>query len=129
MRIPQPFISRTVRSLLFRIGVAMLLVLAWSGLAFCGEIHDAAKKGDLDKVKSLLKANPDLVFNKDDNDDGLTPLHMAAIAGYKEVAELLLASKADVNAKGKNGWTPLHAAELMGHEDVAELLRQHGGKK
>jgi len=26
--------------------------------AFCGEIYDAAKAGDLEKVKALLKDNP-----------------------------------------------------------------------
>jgi ankyrin repeat protein len=45
------------------------------------------------------------------------------------VAELLLANKAEVNAKDKNGWTPLHWAAQGGHQDVAELLRQHGGHK
>ena len=45
----------------------MLVALVWSSLAFCGEIHDAAKDGDLEKVKALLKDNPDLVNSKDNN--------------------------------------------------------------
>ncbi|MGO8926242.1 MAG: ankyrin repeat domain-containing protein, partial [Limisphaerales bacterium] len=56
-----------------------------------------------------------------------TPLHLAARLGHKDVAELLLASKADVNAKDNGGQTPLHLAVVFGHKDVAELLRQHGG--
>jgi 26S proteasome non-ATPase regulatory subunit 10 len=90
-------------------------------------IHDAAKSGDLEKVKTLLKANPDLVSSKDD--EGRTPLHSAAANGQKDVAELLLASKADVDAKNNSGCTPLHYAVGHGHEDVAELLRQHGGQE
>jgi len=35
---------------------------------------------------------------------------------------LLLASKADVNAREKAGYTPLHRAAVSGHKDVAELL-------
>jgi len=38
----------------------LLAMLAWSTLAFCGEIHDAARAGDLKKVEALLKGNPDL---------------------------------------------------------------------
>jgi ankyrin repeat protein len=95
-----------------------LIALAWSSLAFCGEIHDAAKSGDLEKVKTLLKANPDLVFSKDTN--GWTPLHLAST---KAVAEFLLANKADVNDnKNGYGWTPLHAAAANGFKDVVELL-------
>jgi hypothetical protein len=44
-----------------------LVALAWGNLAFCGEIHDAAKAGDLDKVKALLNANPNLISSKDTN--------------------------------------------------------------
>ena len=36
--------------------------------------------------------------------------------------ELLLANKAEVNAKGNRDWTPLHAAATGGDGDVAELL-------
>ena len=36
-------------------------------------IHDAAESGDLEAVKALVRANPDVVFSKDRN--GLTPLH------------------------------------------------------
>jgi ankyrin repeat protein len=38
------------------------------------------------------------------------------------VVELLLASKADVNAKASIGWTPLHFAAMRCHRDVVELL-------
>ena len=136
-----------------------ICILAWSGLAFCGEIHDAAKNGDLEKVRALLKANPDLANSKDDT--GETPLHFAtgkgskeivellltnkadvnvkdkagetplhyAAYGGKEVAEILLAHKADVNAKDDTGNTPLQLATMMDRKDVADLLRQHGGKE
>ena len=102
-----------------------LLAPAWSSPAFCGEIHDAAENGDLEKVKALLKDNPNLVFSKDDY--GAMPLHYAAQGGRKDVVELLLANKADVNAKAKNDDTPLRATSYGGHKDVAELLRQQGG--
>jgi ankyrin repeat protein len=52
-----------------------------------------------------LKNTHDLVRSKDTN--GPTPLHFAAVNGFKDVAALLLVSKAEVNAKDNNGKTPL----------------------
>src|SRR5580704_15647235 len=51
---------------------------------------------------------------------GGTPLYAAACFNHKDVAELLLAHKADVNGKGKEGWTSLHVAAFYGHKAVAE---------
>jgi ankyrin repeat protein len=97
-----------------------LVALAWSTPAFCGAIHDAAQDGDFGKVTALLKDNPDLVSSKDDY--GSTPLHLAAYEGHKDVAELLLAKGAEVNATDIDGSTPLHLAAYEGHKDMAELL-------
>src|ERR1039457_3502221 len=101
---------RSFVGLLFRSPVSLFAALILAALlggscAFCGEIHTAAQKGDLAKVKALLKDNPDLVFSKD-NQFGVTPLHVAAAQGYKDLAEFLLTANADVNAKANNGWTP-----------------------
>jgi hypothetical protein len=85
-----------------------------------GEIHVAAQRGDVEKVKALLKGNPNLVFSQDNKGD--TALHWAASNDHKEVAELLIASKADVNARDNKGWTPLHAAAIQGYKDMAEFL-------
>jgi len=84
------------------------------------DIHQASRDGDVGKVKTLLEENPDLVFNEDST--GNTALHVAAQNGHKDVAELLLANRADVNAKTKKGITPLHEAAEHGHKIVIELL-------
>jgi ankyrin repeat protein len=106
----------------------LLITLAWSIPGFCGEIHTAAFKGDLQKVRKLLIGNPELISSQDDDEN--TPLHMAAISGNKYVTKSLLAHGADVNSKDSNGATPLHDA-LIGplalRQDVVELLRRHGG--
>ena len=107
-----------------RLGAALLAASAWSGPAFCGPIHDAAKKGDLARVQALLTEDPALVSSKDK--DGNAPLHWAAGFNHKDVAELLLAKGADVNAKNNAGWTPLHQAAHGGYRDVAELLLAKG---
>ena len=53
-----------------------------------------------------------------------TPLHSAADGGHTEVAELLIANGADVNAKDYDDKTPLDRAD----DEIADLLRKHGGK-
>jgi len=53
-------------------------------------------------------------------------LHYAAWKGHKEIAELLIANGADVNAKDYKGVTPLHVAAWEGHTEVAELFIAKG---
>jgi ankyrin repeat protein len=59
-------------------------------------------------------------------------LHYAAVNGHKEIAQLLIAKGANVNAKvesgPKQGLTPLDAANETNHTETADLLRKHGGK-
>ena len=119
------FFNRLRHFLILRLAAVMLVALAWSSPAFCGEIHDAAQDGALRKVMALLKDNPDLVFSRDR--DGMTPLHWAEQEGHKDMAELLLANRAEINAKDNNGWTPLHYAIAYGYKEAAQVLRQQGG--
>lgn len=86
-------------------------------------IHDAAKCGDLEKVKSLLLDDPARVS---DRKGGWTPLHWAAFNGQKDTADLLLANQADVNATSSNGQAPLLLAAWKGHVAVVELLLAKG---
>jgi ankyrin repeat protein len=109
-----------------RLTIMFLIVLTCSIPAVCGEIHDAAKAGDLAKVKALLTDNPGLVNEK--TEIGWTPLHTAAFCGHKDVVELLLAKGAKVNAKDNGGETPLHWAATEGNKDVVELFLAKGAK-
>jgi ankyrin repeat protein len=59
--------------------------------------------------------------NASDN-HGDTPLHNAALRGYKEVVEALVAHAADVNVKNSRGRTPLDEATRRGHKDIVRLL-------
>ena len=93
---------------------------------------DAAKKGNLDRVKKLLTTEN--INCRDKQGRNSTPLHLAGecpeegirlegihllmvpVAGYNhlDVVEYLLEHNADVNAKDKGGLIPLHNASSFG---------------
>jgi len=84
----------------------------------------AIRNGDVEVVKELLDSGSNVNVK---SSSGLTPLHFAAGAGHKEVAELLIANSADVNATDLGeGRTPLHQAAEWGHIEVVELLIRSG---
>ena len=113
----------------------LLTTIAAVVLVGCGpkapdiSIEEAAMDGDIEAVKQHLAAGADV------NAVGIhwgTPLQFAAKAGHKEVAELLIAEGADVNAKIRGGWTALdevtHPDNPNSSAEIADLLRKHGGK-
>ena len=109
-------------------GLVLGLLLGGSTVALCGPIHDAARKGDANKIKALLQADPKLVADRDKNGD--TPLHVACLHGQQAAAQVLIDAGADVNAKNNYGaFTP---GDLWGvfssnnHQDPVVLLSVHG---
>jgi cytohesin len=87
-------------------------------------IHEAIEKGNIEAVKQHLAAGTDV--NSKDEDVELTPLQMAAGEGQKEIAELLIAKGADVNAMTADGLTALFAAILGPNKEIVELLIAKG---
>ena len=92
-------------------------------------IHDAAALGHIKAVKQHLAAGVDVNAK---NKNGYTPLHTVTVYGNREIAELLIAKGADVNAKievgGYKGDTPLDLTIKRKRTKAADLLRKHGGK-
>jgi len=89
-----------------------------------GEIHDAARNGDLDAVKTIIAENTNMINEKDDRD--CTPLHFACDAGQMDMVRFLLANGADINAVDVDGDTPLHWAALAGKTEIVPLLIKNG---
>ena len=104
------------------VGTVTMALLA--GPLYAGEIHTAAQKGDLAKVKAVAEADPQAVHAPDD--DGNLPLHLACAGGYRDVVATLLKYGARVNAGDRDESTPLDVACQRGHKAVAGLLLEHG---
>ncbi len=84
----------------------------------------AAATGDVARVKALLSQGADV--SATDEKFGSSALGWAALEGHKEIVELLLANKADVNGRNGSGGTPLFGAVVNGHTEVVEVLVAHG---
>ncbi|HIJ72311.1 MAG TPA: amidohydrolase family protein [Planctomycetes bacterium] len=89
---------------------------------FKSTIHKAADAGDLAKVKAFIQKGVDVNTKV----NGCTPLHCAARYGHKEVAQLLIAKGADVDAKDTRGRTPVDLAINRGRKEMAKLLLSKG---
>jgi ankyrin repeat protein len=119
----------------------VILVVFTSGCSATRSFISAADDGDVAKVKSMLEEKPWLAKARDidnvtaaalnakgitDYRIGWTALHSAANKGHKDVASLLIAKGADVNAVDERDYTPLTIAAYVGEREIAELLVAKG---
>jgi len=94
-------------------------------LTGCSNIHEAAKRGDAERVGVLLRKGVP-VYRTDDA--GRTALHVAANKGQYEVVKLLLNRGASVDGMDRWGRTPLDNAARKGWKDIAALLIDNAGR-
>jgi ankyrin repeat protein len=102
---------------------ALSILISAPEMVQSAELHDAARAGDLVKVRQLLEQGVNINIR---GNHQYTPLHEAAESGHSEVVKLLLEKGADVNAKTEYRQTPLHRAAGWGRTEVADLLIQRG---
>ena len=88
------------------------------------DIFEATITGRIDRVRQLLKKNPDLVHAW--SADGWTALHLNW--GNVEMATLLIESGSDINANSRNHFnaTPLQGAAARNRLEIAKLYLAHG---
>lgn len=80
------------------------------------ELLKASSAGDLEQLKELLDEGAEVNVM---NNEGMTPLHWAALEGGANVIEELFHAGADINTRDKDGLTP----PSTGHQ-VEEKLKQ-----
>ena len=87
-------------------------------------LRDAAKAGNTAECEKLLAegALPDAVDERYCN----TPLMWAAMRGFAETVDRLLARGANPELRNSDGWTALVAAVWYGHAGACRALLQHG---
>jgi uncharacterized protein len=92
------------------------------------DVFEAASFGDLDRLTTLLDAEPAIVTSY--SGDGFTPLHFAAFFGKPEAAALLIARGAEVDALGRGFMTgtALHSAAAASHADIVRMLVDAGAE-
>ena len=87
-------------------------------------IADAAMRGDVETVRSLVKEGGDVNASQG---DGMTALHWAALTGKERLVELLIYAGANIGALTRLGdYTPLHLASKEGEAVVVEALLAAG---
>lgn len=106
------------------LGAAALVVLLTAATPPESPIADAAMKGNVEQVKSLIRDGLDVNMAQG---DGMTALHWAARKGDVELVDFLVSAGANVAAVTRLGdYTPLLVAMRAGHEGAALSLVRAG---
>ncbi|MDQ7821266.1 MAG: ankyrin repeat domain-containing protein [Candidatus Eremiobacteraeota bacterium] len=108
------------------LNMADLLLKSGASITPAEELLYAVMRGDKAKTGQLLSEHPRLAASMGRGTRGWTVLHEAASRGNAEIAELIIAGGADVNARDDNGLTPLHEASSRRNRALVELLLAHG---
>lgn len=106
-----------------RFSLALLLVFLTAGAGIAQDIFDAARSGDLKKIRQYAASNKESVTAV--NSQGFTPLMIACYRDQSKAAKLLVELGADVNAASPEG-SALQAAVYKGNRELAAFLLEKG---
>jgi ankyrin repeat protein len=82
-------------------------------------IFDIARSGTVAEVQELMKQNPDIINQV--NENGFSPLILACYRGNTDVADFLIDNVKDVNYKSREG-TALAGLAIKYNKDLVEHL-------
>uniref|UniRef100_A0A673CBQ0 Ankyrin repeat and sterile alpha motif domain containing 6 n=1 Tax=Sphaeramia orbicularis TaxID=375764 RepID=A0A673CBQ0_9TELE len=89
------------------------------------DVFSALKLGNSQLVKEILEEDPTQVNSS--NQEGASPLMMAAVSGQLEVVQLMVEKNADIDKQdGVHGWTALMQATYHGNKDIVKYLLGQG---
>src|SRR6266581_5180329 len=93
-----------------------------ASLTIDGQLFDAARRGDVRKLTTLLDEYPDRLYARTKPYEH-TMLHLAAANGHLPVVDFLLKRGIHANTREKGDNTyPMHWAAAAGHLDVVRRL-------
>ena len=90
-------------------------------------IFEHIEKSDLEKIKQVIKENPELL-NEKDPESGGSLLHHAAYHGKPEMTVFFKDSGIDVHVKDNNGYTPFVWAVFGKSISTMDLLLKYGAE-
>lgn len=86
-------------------------------------IFDIARSGTVSEVKELMKQDPDIINQT--NENGFSPLILACYRGNVEVAEFLIDHVKDVNYKSREGTALAGLSVKYNKKLVEDLLKKN----
>jgi len=93
-----------------------------------GSLLRLATRGDKGAVLAMLEAGQ-VDINEEADEDGSTPLLVAAQAGHASIVKILCEHGADVDKTADDNASPLIVAAMKGHLEVVETLCRVGAAK
>lgn len=95
------------------------------------DIWSAVAQGNLEAVRRHLAAGAEMdatFVAPGIPGSGATPLHLAVLCNHEEIAQCLIAKRANLNARARDehGGTPLHWAAALGRFEMARQLIEAG---
>ncbi|KAJ3107859.1 Serine/threonine-protein kinase plk1 [Phlyctochytrium bullatum] len=88
-------------------------------------LHEAALYGHLEVVRFLVENGAEI---NSGNQQGETPLIMAAQGGHLPVMQYLVKNSANIDKRSQHLETPLHHAASNGHLSIVEYLVEQGAE-
>jgi ankyrin repeat protein len=106
--------------------LTILVFLITLSVASSESIVEAAKKGDLQTVETILEKDPSQLDVTDQ--DVYTALHWASMRAHWDVVKYLIERGADLNVVGGDGGTPINWAVHHDNVEIIKLMVDRGAE-